>query len=154
MANYVRNILRIDGENVQAVRDFVSGPYFVFDFNFNKILREPKTCADWYGWRVENWRTKWNAVDAQSTEDGYIFDTAWSAPLPVIKKLSELFPKITFDLTWSDEDAGQNCGQIIYKNGVEIQWYYPNRAEEITEIYEECWGRPPFEEECQDDEIE
>lgn len=145
MPNYVRNILRIDGENVEAVRDFVSGPYSVFDFNFNKILREPKTCADWYGWRVENWRTKWNAVDVQITEDGYIFDTAWSAPLTVIKKLSELFPKITFDL---------NCGQIIYKNGVEVQWYYPNRAEEITEIYEECWGRPPFEEECQDDEIE
>ena len=144
MPNYVRNILRIDGENVQAVRDFVSGPYSDFDFNFNKILRESKTCADWYGWRVENWRTKWNAVDAQITEDGYIF----------VKKLSELFPKIKFDLTWADEDAGQNCGQIIYKNGVEVQWYYPDRAEDVAEIYEECWGRPPFEEECQDDEIE
>lgn len=148
MPNYVRNILRIDGD-IKAVKEFVGSNYSAFDFN--KIISEPENCADWYD---KHWGTKWNAVDAQITDESYIFDTAWSAPLPVIKKLSELFPKITFDLTWSDEDAGQNCGQIIYKNGVEIQWYYPNRAEEITEIYEECWGRPPFEEECQDDEIE
>ena len=152
MPNYVRNILRVEGENLQAVFDFVGSHYS--DFDFNKIIPETETCADWYDWRVENWGTKWNAVDAQITEDGFIFDTAWAAPLPVTKKLSELFPSIKFNLTWADEDAGQNCGQIIYKNGVEIQWYYPDRAEEIAEMYEECWGVPPFEEGFQDDETE
>ena len=152
MPNFVRNILYFDGENVQAVFDFVSSKDSVFDFN--KIIPEPENIADWYGWRVENWGTKWNAVDAEIIDDGVMFDTAWSAPLPVIKKLSELFPKIKLNVTCSDEDAGENCGQITYKNGVESDWYYPDRAKEIAEIYEECWGMPPFEEECQDDEIE
>ena len=151
MPNYVRNILHIDVD-VKTVKDFVGSHYS--DFDFNKIIPEIENCAEWYDWRIENWGTKWNAVDAQSTEDGFIFDTAWSAPLPVIKKLSENFPSIEFNLTWADEDAGQNCGLIVYKNGVEIQWYYPDRAEEVAEIYEECWGTPPFEEECQDDETE
>ena len=151
MPNYVRNILHIDGD-IKAVFDFVGSPHSAFDFN--KIIPESENCADWYDWRIENWGTKWNAVDAQSTDDGFIFETAWSAPLPVIKKLSENFPSIEFNLTWADEDAGQNCGLIVYKNGVEIQWYYPDRAEEVAEIYEECWGMPPFEEECQDDETE
>ena len=151
MPNYVRNILHIDGD-IKAVFDFVGSPHSAFDFN--KIIPEIENCADWYYWLIENWGTKWNAVDAQSTEDGFIFDTAWSAPLPVIKKLSENFPSIEFNLTWADEDAEQNCGLIVYKNGVEIQWYYPDRAEEVAELYEECWGMPPFEEECQDDETE
>ena len=151
MANYVRNILRIDGENIEAVFDFVRSNDSVFDFN--KIIPEPENCADWYRWRVENWGTKWNAIDAENIDDGFNFDTAWAAPLSVIKNLSALFPKIKFNLTWSDEDAGQNCGQITYANGIEIDWYYPDRAEEVAEIYQECWGIPPFEEVCHDDEI-
>lgn len=149
MPNFVRNILRIDGENIQAVFDFVYCNDSVFDFN--KIIPEPENCADWYHWRVKHWETKWNAVDAEFIDDGFIFDTAWAAPLPVIKKLSELFPKIKFNLTWTDEDAGLNCGQISYENGVESDWYFPDRAEEVAEMYQECWGMPPFKEESQDD---
>ena len=75
--------------------------------------------------------------------------------MSVIKNLSALFPKIKFHLTWADEDAGQNCGQITYENGSESHCFYPDRAEEVAEIYEECWGIPPFEEgEFQDDEVE
>ena len=110
MPNYVRNILRINGENVQALHDFVSSPYSVFDFN--KIIPEPENYADWYRWRVENWGTKWNVVDAEIIDDGFIYETAWAASLPVIKKFSELFPKIKFNMTCSNEDAGQNCGNL------------------------------------------
>ena len=46
MANYVRNILRIAGENIEAVFDFVRSNDSVFDFN--KIIPEPENCADWY----------------------------------------------------------------------------------------------------------
>lgn len=152
MPNFVRNILCFDGENIQPILDFVSSNDSVFDFN--KIMPESENCADWYRWRVENWGTKWNAVDAEKIDDGFMFDTAWAAPLLIIKKLSELFPKIKLSVTWSDEDAGQNCGHISYKNGVEIEWYYPDRAEEVAEIYDACWGMPPFEEGRQDDEIE
>ena len=151
MPNFVRNILHFDGKNIQPILDFVSSNYSVFDFN--KIMPEPENCADWYRWRVENWGTKWNAVDAEKIDAGFMFDTAWAAPLLIIKKLSELFPKIKLSVTWSDEDAGQNCGQITYLNGIELDWYYPDRAEEVAEIYKECWGMPPFEEGRQDDEI-
>lgn len=142
--NYVRNILNIDGD-IKAVKDFVGSNYS--DFDFNKIVPESENCTEWYGQRVENWGTKWNAVDAEFIDDGFIFDTTWAAPLPVIKKISELFPNFKFNLTWSDEDAGQNCGQITYKNGVESDWYFPDRAEDVAEMYQECWGMTPFEEE-------
>ena len=37
--------------------------------------------------------------------------TAWSAPIPVIKKLSEMYPNIELTLEFADEDLGQNCGR-------------------------------------------
>ena len=145
MPNYVRNILRINGENIQAVCDFVRSDNSVFDFE--KIKPIPQTCANSYHWCMENWGTKWNAVDAFLSNIEYNFDTAWSAPIPVIQKLSRLFPNNTFTLIWADEDAGENCGEIRFIKGFEYFWFYHGTAEEISEIYKECWGVPPFDEE-------
>lgn len=67
--------------------------------------------ADWYGWSVQNWGTKWNAcrveIDDSTIERGYIeilFETAWSAPEPVFRKMIRMFPKLTFDCRWRYED--------------------------------------------------
>ena len=59
---------------------------------------------DWYDWAIANWGTKWNAAArldviwiSQSDDKAMceiIFATAWSAPLPVIKKVSEMFPNL------------------------------------------------------------
>ena len=63
---------------------------------------------DWYSWSVANWGTKWNASHVQVDEGpGYVeiaFDTAWSPPLPVLRKMVAMFPKLAFDCRWRHED--------------------------------------------------
>ena len=53
----------------------------------------------WYSWRINNWGTKWNAYDCgmDSCEGDcakVFFETAWSAPHPILEKLSETYPDI------------------------------------------------------------
>ena len=66
---------------------------------------------DWYSWSVANWGTKWNAcsveIDDTSIQHGYIeiaFNTAWSAPVPLLHAMVEMFPKLTFDCRWRHDD--------------------------------------------------
>jgi hypothetical protein len=66
---------------------------------------------DWYDWSVTNWGTKWNAcrvqIDDSTAEEGHIeilFDTAWCAPVPVLRKMVDMFPKLRFDCRWRHED--------------------------------------------------
>lgn len=65
---------------------------------------------DWYSWSKENWGTKWNACHVEiedSGEHGYLeitFDTAWSAPVPVLQTMVEMFPKLSFTCEWRYED--------------------------------------------------
>ena len=66
--------------------------------------------SDWYSWSVQNWGTKWNACRAEiddNSEHGYTeitIETAWSAPVPVLQKMVEMFPRLTFRCEWRDED--------------------------------------------------
>jgi len=60
------------------------------------------------GWHSLNWGTKWNAcyssvVLVDNTTLLYRFDTAWSPPLPVFSKMSELFPNLTFTMLYGEE---------------------------------------------------
>ena len=76
----------------------------------------------WYEWCNDNWNTKWNACGYDentdySDSDFIWFQTAWSAPIPVIKKLSEMYPNIELTLEFADEDLGQNCGEMKFKGG-------------------------------------
>lgn len=75
---------------------------------------------NWYTWQSDNWGTKWNACDPLFFNDGsgVVFETAWSFCYPVIKKLSELFPKVEFAFRYADEDIGNNCDSGTAKNGV------------------------------------
>ena len=81
--------------------------------------------ATWYSWCVRNWGTKWNAYDFSGNERSLVFNTAWSAPHPVLQKLSELYPEIGITHEWADEDIGQNCGRREYLGGKMTDEYYP-----------------------------
>lgn len=78
----------------------------------------------WYDWNIANWGTKWNSCDAVLEGNWFKFDTAWNAPIPVFKKLSELFPAVTFEFIYADEDCGCNTGRGTAKRG-EIELYNP-----------------------------
>ncbi|MDD4546143.1 MAG: hypothetical protein PHR24_02455, partial [Oscillospiraceae bacterium] len=79
--------------------------------------------TDWYSWSVENWGTKWNSYgykefpEYQDDDSEIRFLTAWAAPHPVLEKLSELYPDITFSHRWADEDFGHNVGEQDYLGG-------------------------------------
>jgi hypothetical protein len=94
----------------------------------------------WYDWRIKNWGTKWGAYSQQLDGDTIKFQTAWSTPQPVIKKLSELFPNVLFSVEYADEDIGTNCGGYSYQNGELTDNFIPNKDEaaefacEILEI--------------------
>lgn len=45
------------------------------------------------------------------------FDTAWSAPHPVIRQFAARFPNVEVTHKYADEDIGSNCGVIEYYEG-------------------------------------
>lgn len=81
--------------------------------------REHYGCYTWYEWCCRHWGTKWNACEADwSLDDGMlVFQTAWSAPFPVIEALAQKYPDLEFTHRWADEDIGNNCGQMWYSEG-------------------------------------
>lgn len=81
-----------------------------------------------YEWCISHWGTKWNACAIAAPEgiqeiDGgkhhewvVDFDTAWSPPVPVIAKLIEDFPKLSFVLRyWEGSNAFR--GRLSGKGG-------------------------------------
>ena len=59
--------------------------------------REKYGKKNWYDWSIDNWGTKWNAdtedIDIDDDRISIRFSTAWAPPLPIIKKLHEMFDK-------------------------------------------------------------
>lgn len=97
-------------------------------------------CTSWYDWSIKNWGTKWNAYSYVAiSEDEIEFQTAWSAPIPVIEKLAEMYPDVEIEHYWADEDMGNNSGYCYYHNG-EISGGYDETDQEAYEHYVMCWG--------------
>lgn len=89
----------------------------------------------WYDWCRAKWGTKWNAYDIYRDGDTIEFNTAWSAPAPVIAQLSKKFPKVEFQLLYADEDASYNTGDIIFNKGEADARYPDGGSPEAWEIY-------------------
>lgn len=68
----------------------------------------------------EEWGTKWNAYNCDIKGETASFETAWSHPYPVIKKLSEMFPDVEIEVKYADEDFGNNLGSYSIKNGEKV----------------------------------
>lgn len=98
----------------------------------------------WYSWCVDNWGTKWNAYgtgDKRDTENIIFFQTAWNAPIELISKLSEMFPKVRIELKYADEDSGSNTGRFVFEGGEQKTGIiYPGQSKEA---YENCFEVNP-----------
>lgn len=82
--------------------------------------------ADWYNWQLDNWGTKWNAYDQFESDENCIeFNTAWSTPFELLINLSKMFPEVTFEVRYADEDLGYNVGEYTLLNGFEIEQNIP-----------------------------
>lgn len=116
-------------------------------------LKKYGSCT-WYDWCCHNWGTKWNASDAWAN-DGlsgcFGFDTAWCFCEPVIKRLSELFPEVSIEFVFADEDAGNNTGRGTYKAGELVYEDFPDDGTDAAyEIFLET--HPEYEGELYKDE--
>lgn len=106
--------------------------------------------ATWYDWSIKNWGTKWNAYGCHdkldsSNMDTICFQTAWSAPHEILKRLSEMYPNIEITHQWADEDLGSNCGRKTYYKGTCIEEYYPMTEKEAMEFAFKVWDYDPAE---------
>ena len=117
-----------------------------------------KECGakDWYDWSICHWGTKWNAYETYlETLDEYsvliTFQTAWSGVPNIIQKLTEMFPTITFDYKYADEDMGYNCGEGYGENGEFSFLMLQGGSEDAIRTYTECWDCD-FDSFYQDDE--
>jgi len=80
-----------------------------------------------YEWCSDNWNTKWGICNAEIIQEvledtGYIdyrFESAWSPPLPVILKMSEMFPNQRFILRYFECGCAFNGIYICHKGKVE-----------------------------------
>jgi hypothetical protein len=100
----------------------------------------------WWGWCVENWGTKWNAYSVGEPEllsdrATIRFNTAWSPALPVIARLSELFPSVELTLRYFDE-GWSFAGEAFFAAGVHVDdCFAPSESDPRTRIiYREVYG--------------
>lgn len=75
-----------------------------------------------YEWCCKHWGTKWGIFDTRITKETagaiyYSMRTAWSPALPVIQRMSELFPSLKFSLRYFEMGAGFK-GKFVCKGGV------------------------------------
>lgn len=105
---------------------------------------------NWYNWNTINWGTKWDAceVDVTSTVNPlgeglktiYVsFNTAWSAPEPVWLAVSTMFPLLTFDI-WYEEEQGWG-GELTINNRVMTNyktWDIPSSHADYDAQGKEC----------------
>lgn len=137
MPNYVTNIITLQGDSKQIEKllsDIQKDELGIGSIDFNKIIPMPDEIFrgnlgvaetklygknNWYDWSIANWQTKWNAFSFGISEkkNKIYFDTAWSAPHPILQKLSEKYPDLKITHRWSDENIGFNCGEYEYENG-------------------------------------
>lgn len=102
----------------------------------------------WYRWRINNWGTKWNACDTtwdDKYSDTVWFNTAWSVPEPIVKKISEMYPNVKFRLDYAEEQVALMTGYVVYQAGEcleDIQ--YQEDSKEAYEKYFELWGEDEY----------
>ena len=156
MPNHVRNRLMFEGEPKQVaalLAAIQNEKYGIGSIDFQKIIPMPSNIYrgnlgqeererygenNWYDWSVVNWGTKWNAYDFSEipyhTGNPVCFSTAWSAPHPVVQRLSAMFPEVEIHHAWAEEQIGLNCGRRTYLGGEIIAITPPESEEEAQAL--------------------
>ena len=157
MPNHCTNQLTLEsGQDILNVLN----PYLIeatdnfYRFDFQKIIPMDKKLLEgeeWYDWRVENWGTKWDGYDGRISDDGstFTFDTAWSPPLPIIKKLAELTGE-TLVLQYI-EYGMFFCGQYTAGQDGDYDEFYNDIQSAPQELLDSL-GYEPWEEENENKE--
>lgn len=137
MPNYCEVDVVITFNNQQEYAEFVriadieetTDPYLGFASDergyglFDRFVPTPEEMLgneDWWGWRLNNWGTKWNPVIHQfSHGDGQVvlvMNTAWSPPKEFFETFHNMFPSTVIKMDYLEE--GMNyCGKCEISDG-------------------------------------
>ena len=145
--NYIRSENEVESvveEQYNAI-DFnriIPIPDYIYVGNLGEKERKKYGKNNWYDWCIENWGTKWNTIGTYACENEVFFDTAWDSPVPIFKRLTEIFPNVDMELTYADEDIGSNIGRVTYIDGnFSINRYNAHQdGNDAWEIYIDLWG--------------
>jgi hypothetical protein len=76
-----------------------------------------------YEWCNRNWGTKWGFCsltrEIRPRSIFYSFQTAWSPPEPLIRKMGEMFPALKFVYLYWECGAGYQ-GKMVIENGIVV----------------------------------
>ena len=159
MCNYVTNILTINGTEAQVakVRDFIKGSNGE-SISFQSFFPMPENLTgkrnvnyefggrtipipDWMDWRFKHWGTKWDAMpvedDTINAANRIIFNTVSTTPDMAIAMLSVVFPEVSFNIIFSDENAGEYSGEYTFTGGGDVvEWnWLTDDSDEAMEYY-------------------
>jgi hypothetical protein len=129
MPNYCENELDVSGK-IEDIREFAGAVYSKKSddeeedtlLSFQKIKPRPEDQNDnWYDWNINNWGTKWGAIDVRLITSSnkrytYEFSTAWSPPIKLVIEASRLYPKLAFTIRFWEGGMGFR-GYVKCKNG-------------------------------------
>jgi hypothetical protein len=123
MPNHITNVITAEPHVLACITAlFKSDKEEGRAVDFNKLIQMPdfdqgdipveslRSTPNWYQWSCSHWGTKWNAYDMVVDTDGIRFETAWSCPEPIVRKLAEMLPGVEWQWAYADEDIGSNCG--------------------------------------------
>lgn len=144
MPNWCDNTLTISGKkaDLEDFKNRVKTETEVLSLNnFVPMPKEYEEGDKWYMWRVENWGTKWEVMDANilNEEDDYIdyrFDSAWSPPTEWLQKVAKQNPNLNFKLVYREDGMGfmgadyYEGGELV--NNVMIDDSYDTIAQQLT----------------------
>ena len=101
MSNHCFNTLTVSMEMVQKIVEKYIGKDDNGDkiFDFDRIVPVGDV-PDWYEQHIEKWGTKSAGYDLNIGKFNIDFVTAWSPPVPIIKKLAELHKDYLFCLEY------------------------------------------------------
>ena len=151
MPNWVFNNLHVEGDpkliaefkaRASKPENLISGGTFERPLSFSNFISpspEVDYEKDWWGWRIENWGTKWEAHDCELTDDdknflGYKFDTAWDCPRNFFELVTSQYPKLEFYFEWEEEQGWG--GEAVGSSGmfaITKEWDIPeSHAEHVA----------------------
>jgi hypothetical protein len=165
MPNWCYNFIAIDG-SLLDLKEFSAKAAAVETRKENSLLEafipmpEEYTTLEGYNsggyeWCVNNWGTKWAESYVTISEENYgdtgricySFESPWNPPEEGYRKISEMFPRLTFIHYW-DEPGMKFCGISVTIAGEQIM------IEEVDEDYPDFDGDSETGEEDYNSEIE